>query len=733
MSRLAGRGSLRLILAALLLLVVIHSLTIPYHAGLQQAQTIRTVTSPVRYPLPTVPEPALIGGPLRVEVDAGSEAGGWAAKLTSDYGAYFLTMINGSYAEDRGWTLFFEVPETLHPELHSLNIAYSDEGDTINYTQPRSVWILEEWPDRLTICHISDSHLGASPYGADVFATSVYEINLIQPDIVIHTGDVVDIETITSAWIYLQRILDWLEVPSYLLPGNHDYAGARSAYYQRFCGQLNYSADMGNFLFVALDATDAGYVELNQLQWAERVLQGQPDKVKIMGFHYPIFSEDDGGNITGSWEEIEKLKDYMYPSWWEHPIEACELLRLIEEYDVRLVLAGHIHRDVVYVYNNRHYFVTTTTCGGSLRHGDYHGSRLIEIDTEGNVGFDEYAERRLFDPPNSIPTGNITYYYKAANDGTENAVSATIINGLERRLEDARLEFHVSSEYPIEDYEFQLAEPTSYETSTTEKGHSFTAYVDVPPMSTLYLTLASVEDKVEPNIDIGLTGKIEEEMPITLTVDVGDEGWGVKGLEISYSTDGGSAWTDVDLPSHLRVNRDEYILDYPTSRYEVTIPGQAGGTELLVGVKAWDYADNSKTYQAIYTIGPPPTTTYTLMIESSPIASLAFTLEDQSHTTPYSATLEEGAYTVAVPTEVPVAGETYNFARWGDGSTDTTRTIDLTSDSTLTVHYEVAPKPTPTEPPPPPKPGMPMWQISAVAAVIAVVVVVVVFMVKKKA
>lgn len=84
---------------------------------------------------------------------------------------------------------------------------------------------------------------------------------------------------------------------------------------------------------------------------------------------------------------------------------------------------------------------------------------------------------------------------------------------------------------------------------------------------------------------------------------------------------------------------------------------------MLAIVKAWDYADNSKTYQAAYTIGPTPTPTYTLRFESVPVAGVVFKLDGRGQTPPYSSTLGEGEHTVTMSAEVTGAGEPYNFVR----------------------------------------------------------------------
>ena len=722
------------IVIPLLLIISFAVVTVSYSLQLG-ARRIRPITAVVRYPLPSVPEPVLMGNALKVLVNATPNAGSWNARLTCKFGSRPLTMINSSYVEGKGWVLFFRVPDDLYPTLYALNVVFSQEGELINYTQPRSVWVLQEWPKRLRIGHITDTHL---PYGADVLARSVYELNLLRPDMIILTGDVVDVETLASAWIYLQRIMDWLEVPSYILPGNHDYAGANSTNYQRFCGTLHYAAEIGSFLLIALDCTNAGYVVKSQLQWAESVLRKHPNKVKIVGLHYPLFSRGDGGNITGSWKEINQLEKYMYSSWAEHPDEAREFLRLVEEYDIRLILAGHIHRDVIYVYNNKHHFVTTSTAGGSLPPGFYYCSRLIEIDTNGNVYYDAYAQKKFFNPPNSIPTGYVTYYYAPANDGTENAVSAVIENEQERELINVRLEFFVSPEHPVEDYKFYPTTPTRYEVLTTESGHYFIAFANVS-RGVHTLTLAATEDHVKPRIEVTPLEEIREGTPITLAITATDDEWGVRGILVEYSTDGGENWSSANVSLSLQVDKNEYKTEYRSVKYTATIPGQASGTELLVKVEAWDFANNTETYQKSYMIGapspppsPPPPPTYTLLVNSSPITEVPVTIDGASHTTPYSAALTEGSHTITVPPTVTIAQTTYNFVRWEDGSTNPKRTINLTKDMTLTAYYEEVPppspspspppSPSPTPSPPPPSPALPMWQVMAAIAVIVIVV-----------
>ncbi len=73
------------------------------------------------------------------------------------------------------------------------------------------------------------------------------------------------------------------------------------------------------------------------------------------------------------------------------------------------------------------------------------------------------------------------------------------------------------------------------------------------------------------------------------------------------------------------------------------------------------------------------TAEHLLKIESDP-TSKGFSINGVTATTPYSKTLQEGSYTIIMPSE--------NFKSWEDGSTNSTRTINLTSDMNLKATYE---------------------------------------------
>jgi MYXO-CTERM domain-containing protein len=676
------------------------------------------INDPVGYPLPTNPEPVLLGGSLRVEVRAGSGANSWAGRLTGKYGSRPLTPLNSSYSGG-WWTVFFGVPSDVYPALYDLELDWSDGGSSVEHIQPGSVWVLEEWPETLRVAQISDIHL---PYGADILATYVYEANLVDADMIVATGDIVDVETIASAWTYLQEMTSRLGIPLFILPGNHDYAGAHSELFQEYGGLKNYTVVIGDFLFMALDSNGGGYIVQEQLDWAERVLASHPDKVKFIAFHHALlsseFADDEGtvkgGEIEGDWTDIEALREVLYFTWQDNIGLAEELLRIIQTYDVRLTLSGHVHRDMIYILNGENYIVTTGNSGGGGPPG-YEGprSRLIELDSDGTIRLGDYAMAGLFDPPNAIPTGELSYYYWGANDGSGEAVSARVVNGLDMVLEDASLEFQVSSENPVSAYSFYPGDPGSYDVVEIDAGHLFVVHVDVPAGGVYDLTLATDSDGGKPSVEIGFPDGYLGGDLVDVTVSFTDSGWGVMDVDGAYSLDGGSSWMEFDIAVSATVDRDEYLVNLQDARFAlyVNVSGAPMGGTLLVRAEATDFAGNRGASEGSLTLGVAPPVAYTLTVDSSPVSGVSVTVDGVRYESPLAVSLEEGSHSVVVPDEVTVDGVEYAFTGWADGSVDAERSVSLSGDLDLGAVYEEvveeepepSPEPTP-EPSPDPSP-----------------------------
>jgi len=195
----------------------------------------------VKYPLPAIPEPVLVGGSLEVHVKASSDANSWSAKLTHVFlGEYTLELVSTEFIKSKGlWKIVFRVPTNIHRGLYNLSIGFKEGGQSINIVEPKSVWILKDWPTKLRFLVFGDTK---TPGGKELFYEAIREIDLINPDLAIFLGDLVERPEQSSAWKYFLGSFLLLRSPCYIVIGNHEYGSVGDAsIYERIIGPQNYS------------------------------------------------------------------------------------------------------------------------------------------------------------------------------------------------------------------------------------------------------------------------------------------------------------------------------------------------------------------------------------------------------------------------------------------------------------------------------------------------------------
>jgi len=380
-----------------------------------------------------------------------------------------------------------ELPAEAPPELYNLTMIVEETGDT--FTAPKAVCVKEKLDGNFTFVHLTDFHIGdprglrekpLQTIGWKAARRCVKEINLLNPDFVVITGDLVYGQLYpgeyrreySKCWEILQEF----DVPIYLCPGNHDgYVQMWEdgfKYWRKYFGPLYYSFDYGDAHFVCVNSYDwidkmrrafffvplnwGGCIREKQLEWVEKDLNLYSNaKLKLVLLHH--------NPLWDTWYESLMFNSYVGRE---------ELLHIIQEKNVDVVLAGHVHYDNITI-NNDILFITTTTVSSSLSAPDaYWGYRLITVE---NYTITSY---NYMEPKYSLPSYKIDCVEKDSH-------SKIITNDLSTDI-DVRITFLVESgNYTAENGEI-------YMTRTKDEQIEVYVNVHVPAKSQVEVRLLPV-------------------------------------------------------------------------------------------------------------------------------------------------------------------------------------------------------------------------------------------------
>ncbi len=334
-------------------------------------------------------------------------------------------------------TLAFRVPGDAPEDLYDLEVVLeSQDGVLLRDGQPHAVKVLRHLDDDLILVHFTDTQIGDLLSAANNPSESLPNwitsapfkdhwkylhraidiINLIKPDLVILTGDLVYGQLYFGEYPreydFIYRYLLRFDVPVFVAPGNHDsYRQAEDdgkEYFRSLLGPTQYSFDYGPIRFVAVDTYDwpeidrsgygllvstwGGQVSRRQLRWLEEELRAHAQSaMRVIFCHH---SPDD----TSEWPlwawRICLAAAYPFPQLYLRFLFGLlydqewvgegrrEFLSLLERGKVDLLLAGHVHHDRVSRDINRYGtdVVTTTSASFNVKPGKaYPGFRVVTI------------------------------------------------------------------------------------------------------------------------------------------------------------------------------------------------------------------------------------------------------------------------------------------------------------------------------------------------------------------
>lgn len=180
---------------------------------------------------------------------------------------------------------------------------------------------------------ITDTHIG-SETGAEDLRRTVKDINEDSTiKFVVHTGDVTEFgsdEEIRLA----KQIMDSLNKPYYIIPGNHDanWSESGSNTFKKVFGAETFAFKYAGFLFVGTGSgpnmrMGPGQIPRENVLWLDSILNVPTNKKLPIIFlnHYPQNSD------LNNWYEVTDI---------------------LRKKDIRIILHGHGHTDKRYEYDN---------------------------------------------------------------------------------------------------------------------------------------------------------------------------------------------------------------------------------------------------------------------------------------------------------------------------------------------------------------------------------------------
>ena len=189
----------------------------------------------------------------------------------------------------------------------------------------------------MIIVQLSDLHVG-SQFLPEVFETVVKEVNELNPDVIVITGDLTN-EGLIKEYEECKKLVSKFNTKKIItISGNHDY---RNTGYLAFKKYFPFETinELGKNVVVVTVGTsrpdrNEGEVGYRQNLWLERTLKKYKNRIKIVAMHHHLIGIPD----TGS----DRLT----------AIDAGDVLRTILETKVDLVLCGHKHRPWVWNFGN---------------------------------------------------------------------------------------------------------------------------------------------------------------------------------------------------------------------------------------------------------------------------------------------------------------------------------------------------------------------------------------------
>jgi len=261
----------------------------------------------------------------------------------------------------------------------------------------------------MLIAQISDTHITSASkkaYGVvptiENLKTCVKNINQLdpKPDVVLVTGDITN-TNLEEEFEQAFKLLKNLEMPYFVIPGNHDDRVTLKATFNKHCPALStpqnfiqYVIDDYEIRLIAMDSTipkeAGGELCQSRLDWLDKQLASDTNTPTIIFMHHP------------------PVKVGVIEADIDGFIGARNLGKIVKKYsNIEQIICGHVHLQ------------THTRCHGTM------------VTTAPSVGMELVLDLTLKKPPQFViePPSYLLHYWTPYNNLVTHTISARRTNG----------------------------------------------------------------------------------------------------------------------------------------------------------------------------------------------------------------------------------------------------------------------------------------------------------------
>jgi len=399
------------------------------------------ILTTVQRPILSIPEITHPGESFEIWASAPINTSGWEAYLQFKDYELELNISSTYYDSVREWhILTVDTPQPPFYELFDLVVnAPGLEVDHVVDAVKIEALPDDEW----YFIHITDTHLPTHLFSHDGnyyndmtevedFLTVIEDINVLNPKFVLLTGDIVnegELEDYLDARYYsiAKNMLGLLEVPVYLVSGNHDIGGWQATPMPAGNSRTNWHNFFG---WDILENPNGLYPYRTQnytFNYDGMKFIGLESYINYDNYLPSIFGDESFTNNQINWLNAEVLSPEETKVLFYH-YDFSEQINL-SNLGAQMALSGHIHYDNGGITQAPYNLQTGAVCDGNRKY------RVIKV----NNG--------VLQPLPSLSAGssgqNFQITFEHPNNGTTNHNTAEIVNLHNIGFDDLLLKFEM--------------------------------------------------------------------------------------------------------------------------------------------------------------------------------------------------------------------------------------------------------------------------------------------------